>query len=489
MAGTKTCAIIGSGIGGLGAAIRMANKDYEVTIFESNEEVGGKMGQISEGGYRFDTGPSVLTMPEYIDDLFLLCKKDPRDYWNYKQLDPVFNYFFNDGTVIQSFHGKERFGEEIASKTDDDAASIIKFLKDSETKFNITNEVFMQRSLHQPLNYLSMNTLKGLLNFGKIEAFTSLNDSNRLRFKDYKTVRIFNRFASYNGSNPYEAPATLGIIPHFEMNMGTYFPEGGIYKIITSLAQLAEKIGVKFKMNAGVDEIIVEGNKAKGIITNEEKIDFDVVISNMDVYNTYHKLIPSAIKPTKTLNQERSSSVIVFYWGIVKQFEQLGLHNLFYSDDDANEYQKLFKEHSIANEATVYVNVTSKMNASDAPDGCENWFVMVNAPHMKNQNWDELIAKTRINTIEKLNSILKTNIEPLIDFEKILEPRILEKAGQSAFGSVFGNSSNNKFSAFLRHPNFSSRIKNLFFCGGTVHPGPSIPLSLLSAKIAVGMVD
>ncbi|HIA11535.1 MAG TPA: phytoene desaturase [Flavobacteriales bacterium] len=489
MADKKTCAVIGSGIAGLAAAIRMANRGYAVSVFEANEAVGGKMGQINEQGYRFDTGPSVLTMPAYIDELFLLSQKNPRDYWNYNQLDPVFNYFFNDGTVIQSFHGKEKFAEEVASKTDDDAASIIKFLEGAETKFNITNEVFMQRSLHRPLNYLSMNTLKGILNFGKIEAFTSLNDSNRHRFKDYKTVRIFNRFASYNGSNPYEAPATLGIIPHFEMNMGTYFPEGGIYKIISSLQQLAEEIGVKFKMNTGVDEIIVEGNKAKGIITNEAKIDFDVVISNMDVYNTYHQLIPSAKKPTKTLNQERSSSVIVFYWGIKRKFDELRVHNLFYSDDDSLEYQKLFKEHSIANEATVYVNVTSKKNASDAPEGCENWFVMVNAPHIAGQSWDDLIASTRSNTIDMLNKVLKTDLEPLVDYEKILEPRILEKTGHSAFGSVFGNSSNSKFSAFLRHPNFSSRIKNLFFCGGTVHPGPSIPLSLLSAKIAVEMAD
>ena len=128
MADKKTCAVIGSGIAGLAAAIRMANRGYAVSVFEANEAVGGKMGQINEQGYRFDTGPSVLTMPEYIDELFLLSQKNPRDYWNYNQLDPVFNYFFNDGTVIQSFHGKEKFAEEVASKTDDDAASIIKFL-------------------------------------------------------------------------------------------------------------------------------------------------------------------------------------------------------------------------------------------------------------------------------------------------------------------------------------------------------------------------
>ncbi|PCH99069.1 MAG: phytoene dehydrogenase, partial [Bacteroidetes bacterium] len=139
MTKVKSCAIIGSGIAGLGAAIRMANKGYSVTVFEASKTVGGKMGEILEEGYRFDTGPSVLTMPEYIDELFHLCKKDPREYWNYQQLDPVFNYFFNDGTVIHSYHGKERLAEEIASKTEDEAISIIKFLADSETKYNITN--------------------------------------------------------------------------------------------------------------------------------------------------------------------------------------------------------------------------------------------------------------------------------------------------------------------------------------------------------------
>ncbi|PCH99224.1 MAG: phytoene dehydrogenase, partial [Bacteroidetes bacterium] len=298
-----------------------------------------------------------------------------------------------------------------------------------------------------------------------------------------------NRFASYNGSNPYEAPATLGIIPHLELNLGTYFPVGGIYSLISSLKQLAEEIGVKFELSTPVKEIILEESTAKGVVAKEARRDFDVVISNMDVYNTYHKLLPTVKKPHRTLNQERSSSVIVFYWGIMRQFKELGVHNLFFTDDDGEEYKKLFTEHSIANEATLYVAVSSKVNNSDAPEGCENWYVMVNAPHITNQNWDELIASTKANALKVLSKVLKTDVAPLINYEQILEPRILESTGHSAFGSVFGNSSNNKFAAFLRHPNFSSKIKNLFFCGGTVHPGPSIPLSLLSAKIAVEMVD
>lgn len=484
----KTCAVIGAGVSGLGAAIRMRNKGYQVTVFEANSFPGGKCSSESKDGYRFDMGPSVFTMPQYVDELFILSGKNPRDHFNYIPLNPVYKYFFEDGSTLDAYHGKEKFAEQLAAKTNDKKEDIIKYLNKTETIYNLTEEVFLKNSLHRLKNFFTWPVLKGILNFGKIGAFDTMNGANQKAFKDTRLVKVFNRYATYNGSSPYLSPATLNVIAHVEIVKGAFYPVGGMYSITSSLAQLAKDIGVKFKYSTPVKEIIIENKKATGIKTNDGTQNFDIIISNMDVYNSYKKLMPTAKRPAKTLDQPKSSSGIIFYWGIKKEFTELGLHNIFFADDYEAEFNCIFEKKTIYHDPTIYVNITSKHTPSDAPPGCENWFSFINVPNNQGQNWDAFIAQARENMIQKLNRILKTDIRPLIESEMVFDPRVIENRTSSAFGAIYGNSSNNKFAAFLRHANFSKDIKNLYFCGGSVHPGPSIPLCLLSAKITTGLI-
>ena len=194
-------------------------------------------------------------------------------------------------------------------------------------------------------------------------------------------------------------------------------------------------------------------------------------------------------KPIKTLSQERSSSAIVFYWGIRKEFKELDLHNIFFAEDYKAEFEAIFEQKTMYKDPTIYINISSKICKEDAPNQSENWFVMVNAPANIGQNWDELVANTKKNVIEKLNAHFKMDIESLIECEEILDPRTIESKTSSYQGSLYGTSSNSKFSAFLRHPNFKKNIKGLYFVGGSVHPGGGIPLCLLSAKIATNHVS
>jgi phytoene dehydrogenase-like protein len=204
----------------------------------------------------------------------------------------------------------------------------------------------------------------------------------------------------------------------------------------------------------------------------------------MDIWFTYHKLLSSHpnLFPKKILSQERSSSALIFYWGIKKQFPELDLHNIFFSADYKAEFDRIWQKQTIYDDPTVYVNISSRLKTDDAPDGCENWFVMINVPANKGQDWDKLIEEARINIQQKLSRILKTDIAELIVSESILDPRSIESRTSSYQGSIYGTSSNSRFAAFLRHANRSSKIKNLYFCGGSVHPGGGIPLCLLSAK-------
>ena len=484
----KTCAVIGAGVSGLAAAIRIRNKGHKVTVFEANSFPGGKCSSESKDGYRFDMGPSVFTMPQYVDELFILSGKNPRDHFNYIPLDPVYKYFFEDGSTLDAYHGKEKFAEQLAQKTKDKKEDIIKYLDKTETIYNLTDEVFLKNSLHRLKNFFTWPVLRGILNFGKIGAFDTMAGANKKAFKDSRLVKIFNRYATYNGSSPYLSPATLNVIAHVEIVKGAFYPEGGMVSITGSLTKLAKDIGIQFNFSTPVREILIADKKITGVRTDNGTEAFDVVISNMDVYNSYKKLMPHVKRPAKTLDQPKSSSGIIFYWGIKKEFKELGLHNILFSENYEDEFNTIFAKKAIYHDPTIYLNITSKHTPTDAPPGCENWFSFINVPNNQGQDWDMFITEAREHMILKINRMLKTDIRPMIASEMVFDPRVIESRTSSAFGAIYGNSSNNKFAAFLRHANFSKDIKNLYFCGGSVHPGPSIPLCLLSAKITTDLI-
>jgi phytoene desaturase len=485
----KKCAVVGSGIAGLASAIRAAAKGYQVDVFEANPWLGGKLREINDKGYRFDIGPSVFTMPHLVDELFTLCGKNPQDYFPYTQLDTSFRYFFEDGTHINAYADVNAFANEIAQKTDDSADTVFRFLKDVKKKYDITNEVFMENSIHLLRNHLTVKTFSGLVNFWKIDAFKTMDALNRKFFKDPRNVQVFNNFASYVGSNPFIAPGTLNVIPHLEINMGLYLPKRGMYGIVEALVKLAEEMGVAFHVNTPVEEILVENGQVKGLRTKDgANQPFDAVVSNMDVYYTYHKLLPNQVKPKRTLSQPKSTSVIVFYWGLNKTHEALGVHNMLFAKDEKEEYEAIFKRNDVSMDPSLYVNITSKEIKSDAPVGGENWFVLLSCPNNQGQNWEEIIARTRQNVIAKINRMLNTDIEAYIETEGLLSPEMIQSTYSSAYGAVYGNSSDSRFAAFLRHPNFSRKIKNLYFVGGSVHPGAGLPTCLNSAKIVGKML-
>ncbi|MEZ4774377.1 MAG: 1-hydroxycarotenoid 3,4-desaturase CrtD [Bacteroidia bacterium] len=480
--------IVGAGIAGIAIAIRLKVRGYTVSVYEKNPRPGGKLSEIIADGFRFDAGPSLFTLPGLVEELFSLAGKNPKDYFAYELLPVITQYFYPDGTQIQAWSDPVAFAEELQQKTGEDKSRVLRWLKKSEVLYGITHHVFLERSLHKLSTYLRWDTLVSALQLHRIDAFRTMARANKKQFRDPRVVQLFNRYATYNGSDPYQAPATLNIIPHLEHNLGAYFPAKGMYSITTSLYQLAEELGVHFSFDTGVEKILVENKRVKGVRVNGAKIAADVVVSNADVVPTYRHLLSDLPAPEKILRQPRSSSALIFYWGIQKTFPQLDLHNIFFSENYEEEFRKIWQEKAIFHDPTVYVYISSKQNPEDAPEGCENWFVMINVPANSGQDWDRLIKNARENILLKLEKMLGESVEAFILTEKVLDPRTIDSRTSSFQGALYGNSSNNKFAAFLRHPNFHPDINGLYFCGGSVHPGGGIPLCLLSAKIVDGMV-
>jgi len=479
----KKAIIIGSGIGGIATSIRLSVKGYDVAIYEGNDVPGGKLSQFYMDGYRFDFGPSLFTLPLLVDELFNLAGIDPREHFNYTKLDESCKYFYEDGIQLNAYSDKEKLSHELSEKTGVTPSVIKKYFDHCKLIYDYTKPIFLEKSLHKFKNFVSYDTVRALSKAHEFDLLESMHDANKRRIQEPHLVQLFDRYATYNGSNPYKAPGILNLIPTLEHVEGSFFPTGGMYQITSSLVNLAKKLGVNFYFGRKVDEIILKKSRATGIRIGTDHIEADVIVSNMDVFLTYKNLLKEITTPNSVIRQERSSSAMVFYWGINKKFSNLGLHNIFFSKDYKNEFDQLFKNQSISDDPTVYINITSKLNPSDAPTGHENWFVMVNAPSTAAQDWTELVNRTRKNVIEKLDRIMGINLEELIACEEVTDPKLIESKTLSYKGSIYGTSSNSRAAAFLRHPNFKRKIKNLFFCGGSVHPGGGIPLCLMSAKI------
>lgn len=487
----KNICVVGAGLGGLSAAIRLANRGFEIDLYEQNSTPGGKAGEIKENGYRFDTGPSLLTMPQVIKDLLWECGEDIKDYLRVNRLDLICKYFYPDRSIINAYSDLDKFGKEIEEKTSDNSESLNKYLNYCKTIYELAGDLFLTKDPSSVSTYLNSKALKTLLNIRKIDSFRTMNEANESFFKDPRLVQLFNRYGTYNGSNPYLAPATLNIISHVEYNQGSFIPENGIYGITTALWKLAEKKGVNIFLNQKVDEIILENNEARAIKINSKIKKYDKIISNVDVNYTFKNLITNfnSHESKRYAKKLPSFSGLVFYWGIEKEFPELETHNILFSKDYKKEFDDLFENKTIHNDPTVYIYISSKLNKDDAPAGKENWFVMVNAPHIQDQNWVSEVKSARKNVVKKINNSFNTDIETLIEFEKIMSPVDIQNRTGSYLGSIYGISSNDKFAAFMRQSNKSKTISNLYFCGGSAHPGGGIPLVILSGKIVSDIIQ
>jgi phytoene desaturase len=487
---SKKVIIIGAGVGGTATAIRLKLLGYTVQVFEKNDYPGGKLTHFETNGFRFDAGPSLFTSPQLIEELFTLAKEPIAPYFTYKKLEVACNYFYEDGINIKAYTNKIDFALELQEKTGEPIQNVYRYLNHASDAYNHIANIFLRYSLHVIETLFKAPIGKAL---GKLKwpyLFKSLNDYNQAAFKSPKLVQLFNRFATYNGSNPYKAPAMLSLIAHLEHNEGAFYPKGGMISITNALYRLAVKLGVEFSFGKSVQQIITKDNRVKGVMVDNEIYDAAIVVSNMDVYFTYKNLLNDSSKAAKVKKQERSSSAFIFYWGMNKTFPSLDLHNIFFSADYKKEFNAIFKTGIPFNDPTVYINITNKIEpGKHAPVGKENWFVMVNVPANSGQDWNALEDFYRRAIIHKLNKILGEEIESCIEFSEVLSPVTIESRTASYMGSLYGTSSNSKMAAFMRHPNYSKTTSGLYFVGGSVHPGGGIPLCLSSAAIVSNLIQ
>lgn len=486
----KRVAVIGAGIGGLAAALHLRSKGFEVNLFEKNSYCGGKMGEKKINGYRFDTGPSLMSMPHVLMDLFRTMGKDADDYISLKKLDMSCRYFWEDGTVFDWHSDHSKLFAEIKDVFGNPEAVNFQRMLDYGKLFHDIAESAFLDSEFRLRNFFKSQSLK---HAGRFISGSSMNDVANKFFKDKRLKQMFNRFATYSGSSPYLTPQFHSMIPYKEHISGPWYVSGGMYGIASAMESLCIDSGVKIEFGLRLTGL----KSAKGEITElnfeDSKGDIQSIGEFDDVVLNFTS-VPEFTGEGYFSNKDWSSSGFILFAGIKASNSNLSHHNVFFSDDYEEEFIDIFEKGVPAKDMTVYVSITEKEDSVHAPAGCENWFIFVNVPFLGDgSSWSGSDSRKYADAvIEKLNDfhfVFGEDIRNRIEFVEYFTPNDFRELYGSEFGSIYGLSSNSIYTLMRRPKNRSSLYSNLFFTGGNTHPGGGIPLCLLSGKIISELIE
>jgi len=488
---TPKVAIIGAGIGGLATAIRLVAKGFVVDVFEKESQPGGKLMEIRKDGFRFDLGPSLFTQPERVEELFTLMGERTSDHFRYRRLTNICRYFWPDGTRLNADADPDEFAYEVRRVLHIEPHKTSQYLNQAQRLYDLAAPLLLNRPFPTVEALMSPAGQKIGRNPWILDPFVTLHHRNQKTFTDPRLVQLFDRYATCNGSDPYKAPATLKMIAHLEHNLGAFFPDNGMYSIVRELTNLALRHGVRFHFGTPVERInrYSASGAVTGIRIGAKDLKFDAVVSDVDIHTLYNRGMVDMAKPLLGRNQALSTSALIFYWGVAGSYPELDLYNILFSSDYREEFKCIFRKKTLPDDPTVYIFISSRVVPGDAMPGHENWFVMINTPENTGQDWDTLIRKSRHTILDKIQNLTRNNIRQQIVFEHIEDPRSIEVRTGSYNGALYGNSSNSRMSAFIRHPNQRRAAPGLWFTGGSVHPGGGIPFCLASAKIVADNLE
>ena len=490
-------AVIGAGIGGMSAGARLAKAGHDVTIYENSERSGGKCRTEWFGDYAFDTGPSLLTLPAVYRDLFLKTGRRIEHILNIKPVDPAFNYHFSDGSSVlfPNLSNPNTYIEIEKSYGLVAGNQWKELIKRAERMWEVSREPFIESELKSIFSLLKRKNL--LREIKDIAPFTSLRKLSEKLKLDPHLQMIVDRYATYTGSDPRSAPAVLLTIAFVESTFGAWHIEGGVGQLSAALEQRCTDLGVKFKFNTLVTQILVKNNQTTGVRTSDGiDIKFDLVVANSDAEYIYNKLLPKNVSGARTERRKlklatKSLSGFSLLLGLDNskgEAVSIDHHNVYFPNNYDDEFDDIFTKQIPVTDPTIYI-CAPKDSQMTKGENKEAWFVLVNAPrHQVDGGWDwqQGGAEYGQKIIKKLDD-LGLNVTPRLDFMKYRTPADLENYAMAPGGSIYGSSSNSAGSAFLRTKN-RSKIKGLFCVGGSSHPGGGLPLVGISAEIVANAI-
>ncbi len=495
-------AVIGSGLAGLAAAATLAARGHQVEVFEKNSWLGGKAAVLEEGGFRFDMGPTILIQPSVLRKIFGEANRNLDDYLNMVRLDPSWRCFFEDGTVIDL---KDNTDEMIASLNAKEAGlgdKYREFLKTSEDLHGISDKFFFWKPVGSMMDTLEMrgmfdvNVLKDVM---KMRLGKTVSGVIREYISDSNTAQMLDHFVQYVGSSPDASPAILCAIGHMQTEEGIWYPMGGTRAVPEALIKLGTELGVQYHTSADVVKIETqihgEGRRVTGIeLTDSTRLSFDAIVSNEDSVRTHRELLAGtavSARFDRKKNWEAACSGVVLYLGLNKRYDHIAHHDFVFSRDPHEEFNAIYTLGLPAPDPTCYIASTSRTEPATAPAGGDAMYVLVHTPYLRpNHDWREMFPGYRQVILDKLKRTAgMEDIEERIVFERALTPQDIHERYRVLDGAIYGLSSHGRMNGAFKPSNVVRGIDGLYLAGGAAHPGPGMPMVMMSGWIAADALD
>jgi phytoene desaturase len=481
----KKVVIIGAGVGGLATANYLAQNGYAVEIYEKNCKPGGRCGQLIQEGHRFDLGATILLMPSLYKQVLSELGVDLEKDLETTSLEPVYKLFFSDGSDFHFTRNQEKMKTQLEATEPDSYPKYQEYVKEGYEYFNLSMNDLLGKNFDHLFQFVNFKSIRLLL---KLKTYLRHTDYIQQYFKDPHLQMAFTFQNIYVGQNPYQAPAFFSMLPGAEIAEGALFPKGGMHRLVEKLLELANKNKVQIQCKSPVQKILVSGKKTEGILLEDGTIvHADLVIANADLPYVYNKLLPESRKSKQLKKKKYSCSAIVFHWGIDKVYNELEHHSVFLNDPYKEGLDKIFRDKSLSENPSFYIHAPVRSDKSAAPENHDSLSVIVPVAHLdpkNNQDWGKIKQRAREGVIRRLEEAGLYDIEEHIKFEICYLPKTWESSCNVTRGSVFGSLSHSIFQmGYFRPHNQHKKYKNLYFAGGSTHPGNGVPLVLFGAKL------
>jgi phytoene desaturase len=490
-------AVIGSGLGGLAAACTLAARGYDVEVFEKNAWLGGKAAQLQEQGFRFDMGPTILIRPSVLRRVFQEAGRELSDYLTMVRLDPQWRCFFEDGSVLDLKHETTDMAETLNLREPGLGTRYMQFMQVSEKLHEISNKFFFWKSVGSMWDTFDINgafDIKVLKDVMRMRLGQTVGGTIREFIKDPNVAQMLDHYVQYVGSSPEASPAILCAIGHMQSEEGIWYPVGGTRAVPEALVKLGAELGVRYHPSTEIERLSVEGGRITGLVTRNKAIhNFDAVVSNEDAVRTYRELIggDTAKAFDKRREYEPACSGVVLYLGLNKSYEHLAHHDFVFSRDPREEFHHIYSLGEPAPDPTCYLASTTRTEPATAPEGGDALYVLVHTPYLRpKHDWSKIFPAYRQVILNKLKRTAGlTDIENRIVFERALTPVDIHNRYKVLNGAIYGLSSHGRLTGAFKPANESPDIEGLYLAGGAAHPGPGMPMVMMSGWIAADALD
>ena len=477
--------VIGAGIGGITAATHLARRGLNVTVLEKNSRPGGRCDRFSRDGHHFDTGPTLLVMPLLYESEFAALGARMHELLHLQRVDPTYHLVFDDGSQLALTSDMKSMQEQLEAFEPGSFSGLLRYMEEGHRHYHLCVEKLVNRDFRKASDFFRLENIPLLY---QLKPLANHYRNMSAYFDDPRLKAAFTFQDVYMGLSPFEAPATFSMMPYTELAHGVWYPKGGMYSIVESLMKLARETGVEFQFDVPVKQIHVEESRARGVILSDGRaLKADAVLANADLPYVYKNLLPPEREAEGLTRKRFSCSVISFFWGVNKPYEQLPPHTLFLADDYRANFDSIIRDRSLPADPCLYIHAPTRLDPSMAPDGQDTLIAIVPVGHMsKNgkQDWAAIRDEARKHVFRRLRSLGVTDLEEDIKFEVNYTPLSWRKRYNLMKGSTHGLCHNLTQLGYFRPPNKHSRYHNLYFVGASTHPGTGMPTAMVSGKLA-----